>query len=221
MSRHCHLLVIFAIALGCLPLTANGEKVSTSPEDCLVAEVFPRPSVSGSAVVPVGINRDTTDADTTETDTTDQIERKSPGRALLYSLGGTVVLAPVLGTGLIVGPAFGHYYANNRLQASIGAGIRGLSAGAVLIGLFGTTTEAFTDPDFYSDSENMEDPGNSTSAKIGAVGLRVLLASALVDIVMAPFAAQDFNEARGITARVGPAVGPGAEQVGLALKVQF
>lgn len=221
MSRHCHLLVIFAITLGCLPLTADGEEVPISPEDCLVVEVYPRPSGPSSVVVPVGARRDTTDADTTEMDTTDQIERKSPGRALLYSLGGTVVLAPVLGTGLIVGPAFGHYYANNRLQASIGAGIRGLSAGAVLIGLFGTTTEVFTDPDFYSDSENMEDHGNSTSAKIGVVGLGVLLASALVDIVMAPFAAQDYNEARGITARVGPAVGPGAEQVGLALKVQF
>ena len=57
--------------------------------------------------------------------------------------------------------------------------------------------------------------------RLAGIGGGIVSVSALVDIVTAPIAAQNYNEARGITARVGPAVGPGAEQVGLALKVQF
>jgi hypothetical protein len=51
----------------------------------------------------------------------------------------------------------------------------------------------------------------------GFIGIGTVSVSASVDIVAAPIAAQNYNEARGITARVGPAVGLGSRQVGLAL----
>jgi len=140
---------------------------------------------------------DTTDADTTQADSLAQ--RKSPGWALAYSLGGTVLLAPIFGVGLIVGPSFGHYYANNRFQANLGIGIRTLSGGLVLVGVVGSALDA-VDTVF---------------------GAGILMGSALVDVVMAPFAAHDFNEAHRVTARVEPVLEPGSEQVGLALRVRF
>ena len=124
MSPVRHLLVVFVIGFGCIPLTANSEADPIRPADRSVAEAYPRPSGSSSAVVPVGANRDTTDADTTR-----QADRKSPGWALARSLGGTVLLAPVFGVGLIVGPSFGHFYADNNVQAGIGIGVRLVGGG--------------------------------------------------------------------------------------------
>ena len=208
MLRRCHLLVIFAIALGCLPLTASSEAAPIRPADRSVAEGYPRPSGPSSVVVPVGARRDTTDADTTG-----QADQKSPGRALARSLGGTVLLAPVFGVGLIVGPSLGHFYADNDLQAGIGIGVRLVGGAAGVVGLGAYSVGLIL---------SGEGDGNVNEAKtLGLIGIGIVSVSALVDIVMAPFAAQDYNEARGITARVGPAVGPGAEQFGLALKVQF
>ena len=211
MSRCC-LLVVLAIALGCLPLTASSEATPICPADRSVAEAYPRPSGSSSAVVPVGTNRDTTDADTTR-----QADRKSPGRALARSLGGTVLLAPVFGVGLIVGPSLGHFYADNDLQAGIGIGVRLLGGAVVVVGLarIGLTVFEILLGDPSSSIELKE------ARRLAGIGGGIVSVSALVDIVTAPIAAQNYNEARGITARVGPAVGLGAEQVGLALKAQF
>ena len=160
----------------------------------------------------MGAGRDTTDADTTR-----QADRKSPGRALARSLGGTVLLAPVFGVGLIVGPSLGHFYADNDLQAGIGIGVRLLGGAVVVVGLARIGLTVF--------EILLGDPSSSTELKearrLAGIGGGIVSVSALVDIVTAPIAAQNYNEARGITARVGPAVGPGADQVGLALKVQF
>lgn len=89
MSPVRHLLIVLAIGLGCIPLTANSEADPIRLAGRSVAEAYPRPSGSSSAVVPVGAGRDTTDADTTR-----QADRKSPGRALARSPGGTVLSPP-------------------------------------------------------------------------------------------------------------------------------
>lgn len=160
--------------------------------------------------------------DTTETDTTDsggmgQLERKSPTRALAYSLGGTAALAPVFGIGLVVGPSFGHYYADNQFQANLGIGIRLLGGGAAVVGAagsaLGATEEVFGDGNQDVDAE--------TFGLIGGIGGGIVLISAVVDIVMAPFAAQDYNEAHELEVRVHPTAGPGPDQAGLALEVKF
>jgi hypothetical protein len=208
------MLIICIASVGAFFPATGHRMVSACPSPVATAPVATGP------VAEVVAHGDITDTDTTEADTTDQVERKSPGRALLYSLGGTVILAPVLGIGLVVGPAFGHYYANNRLQASIGTGIRGLSAGVVLVGTFAAAGQVYTDPDIGSGSEDGE-VVDQTYARIAAAGLGVLIASALVDIVMAPFAAQDYNQDHGLEASVRPTAGPGADQVGVALQVQF
>jgi hypothetical protein len=87
--------------------------------------------------------------------------------------------------------------------------------------MIGTTTEVITDPDVWSGSEDGEVIENRANPLIAAVGLGVLMASALVDIVMAPFAAQDYNEDRGLAVEVRPTTGLGADQVGVVLQVQL
>ncbi len=51
-------------------------------------------------------------------------QRKDPRRAVWYSVGGTVLGAPLFGAGLLLGPAAGHFYADNNRRAWVGIGIR-------------------------------------------------------------------------------------------------
>lgn len=208
---HCLLIICIASVGAFFPATGH-RMVSACPSPVATAPVATAP------VAEVVAHGDITDTDTTEADTTDQVERKSPGRALLYSLGGTVILAPVLGIGLVVGPAFGHYYANNRLQASIGIGLRVVAGGVAVVGLAGTVLVEIDEVFFDGDSDGIDGP---RAKRMAGIGGGIVLASVLVDIVMAPFAAQDYNQDHGLEASVRPTAGPGADQVGVALQVQF
>lgn len=156
-------------------------------------------------------------------DTTDRsasgIDHKSSSRAVLYSLGGTVLLAPVFGVGLIVGPSFGHFYADNTGQAWTGIGLR---SGGVLFPIVATAITTGGDADGYE--------GLETFALTGLVGLIGILTSAVYDIVTADNAAQEYNRDRRLSARLGPTVvtlnvdrgSPSLGQhVGVALSVQF
>jgi hypothetical protein len=138
--------------------------------------------------------------------------------ALARSLGGTVLLAPVFGVGLIVGPALGHIYAHNTLQAGIGIGLRAVAGGVAVVGLAGTVLVEIDEVFFAGDSDGIDGP---RARRMAGIGGGIVLASALVDIVMAPIAAKNYNEARGLMAQVTPAVGPGPGQVGLAVQVRF
>jgi hypothetical protein len=158
--------------------------------------------------------------DAAETDTTIQVEtttRKSPSRAQLYSLGGTLVpvvlgagmnkemddvRVPLLAAGILVGPSAGHFYAENTTQALTGIGLR---LGGVAIGFRGL----------------LENPLGEGGEGLILVGGLTILTSGVYDIFTAGGAARDYNETHGLKAHVGPAVGPQGEQVGLSLQVQF
>lgn len=134
---------------------------------------------------------------------------KAPGRAVLYSAGGTALLLPAGGVGLVVGPAFGHFYAGDAQQAWTGIAIR--SGGAFAVGVGGVLALG--------------------APRVGwgllTIGALVVSGSALFDIVTAWHSAQDYNEAHGLSARVAPAyrvapaAGPRSAPVGLALHVSL
>lgn len=154
-------------------------------------------------------------------------KRKSPGRALAYSLGGTILFAPLFGTGLIAGPAAGHFYAGNGGQAWIGIGIR---SGALLTtGIGMALVWGSTQPTGFKDDPgggtNPDPPLGDGAGKAGialaVVGAAALLGSATYDIVTASGAAKKYNRSREVKAQVTPAVGPQGEQVGLSVRVRF
>ncbi len=167
-------------------------------------------------------------ADVAETDATIQVETKpgkSPTRAQLYSLGGTLVpvvfgaamdkerddvRVPLWIAGTLVGPSVGHFYAENISQALTGMGLR-LGGGA--LGVLGGA--AVLDAALGGDSS-----GEGGAALFLAGGLTILISGGY-DIFTADDAARDYNEAHGLKAHAGPAVGPQGEQLGLSLKVQF
>lgn len=130
-------------------------------------------------------------------------ERKSSGRALLYSVGGTVLLLPAGGVGVVIGPAVGHFYAANSQQARAGIAIRTGGAGAVGIG--GVWA--------------LGAPRVGWGLLTG--GALVVAGSALYDIVTAPRSAHEYNKDHSLSAQVAPTVGPRGEQVGLALRISF
>lgn len=152
------------------------------------------------------------------------VQKKSPERALAYSLGGTAgpaFLGPSLATtstagwregvgwglligGIFVGPSLGHFYAENNGQAWGGILIRG---GSAALGLWGNWIRIF------------EDSGRGKA--LVATGALGFAGSLLYDIATAYSAAQDYNQAHGPKARVMPKVGPQGRQAGLSLQVQF
>lgn len=61
----------------------------------------------------------------------DSLQLKKPGHAVLISAGTSVVLMPVAGLGIIVGPGAGSIYADDWQRAKLGIGIR--SASLILV----------------------------------------------------------------------------------------
>lgn len=174
---------------------------------------------------------------------------KSPGRAALYSLGGTVL--PVAGGlilmsvgersaswgrvevgtdlnqfgavlvvgGLVAGPAAGHFYADARRRAQIGMGIRG---GAAVVGIGAATVILFdTSFDFFV----LEEPRLSRTGRVAEDVLTgvvaVMLGSALLDIATAPLSAYRHNENNSLRVQVAPRVSPILDQAGLAVHLRF
>ncbi len=134
-------------------------------------------------------------------------QRKDPRRAVWYSVGGTVLGAPLFGAGLLLGPAAGHFYADNNRRAWVGIGIR---TGGALLPILATA-------------------GRSGYAGLGVflvtapIGGAVILVSAIYDIVTADNAARQYNRARGLRVsdvRVAPTIGgTQGNQVGLTVEV--
>lgn len=163
--------------------------------------------LAGAGVIPASAQQpDSVEVDTTGPDSTwtvASVERKSPERAVLYSAGGTL-LTFVSGIGIIVGPSFGHFYANDYSRAW--GGIAWRTGGLLLAGTLGLAGLATT----------------SDAAVLGA-GLAFIgvLGHALHDIVTAWNSAKEYNESHDVSAQVAPTVGPQGEQVGLSLSVQL
>lgn len=133
-----------------------------------------------------------------------RIDQKSPARATVYSTAGTLLLTPVFGSGLVVGPSFGHFYANNTRQAVTGIGFRAAGATAFIVGL--------EDAVGADASEGAE--------AITVVGLVTVVCSAVYDIGTADDAVRRYNERHRRQVRVVPAADRNGK-VGLALRVQL
>lgn len=148
----------------------------------------------------------------TDTSGTETV-RKDPGRAVSWSVGGTLLLTPAFGAGLIVGPAFGHFYADNNVQAWRGIGTR---AGALTMPLLGFA---------MATGEEDMDEGITVLSVMTGIGLAGILASGIYDIATADNAARRYNQIHGFQAtdvQVSPTIGgPQGEQVGLSLRVTF
>jgi hypothetical protein len=154
------------------------------------------------------------------------VDQKSPSRALAYSLGGTVLLAPLFGAGLVAGPAAGHFYAGNSGQAWAGIGIRSgafLTAGLGMGLIWGSTqpTGFKSDPDGeYDPTPPFGDRARTAGVVLFGAGIAALLGSATYDVATVRGATKEQNRSRAVQAQVAPAVGP-HEQVGLSIRIQF
>lgn len=140
---------------------------------------------------------------------------KSPGRATALSLGGTLLLAPAFGAGLFIGPAFGHFYAENHSQAWQGIALRGGTAIAALAAAE-SSGGGSSGPDGDFD-------GLGEALAWLAVGAGVVIGSGIYDIATAGDAAREYNRERRLkSARVAPtAGGPQGEQIGLSVRIEF
>ena len=135
-----------------------------------------------------------------------EINRKSPGRALLFSTAGTVVplsLATtnfgsaglgLVATGFLLGPSLGHLYAENYDRALFGIGFR--LGTPFLLGAMAGPSGVF-------------------------VGLAIAAGSALYDIVTAGGSARAYNSEQHPRVQVKPKTGPTGNGVGIALHVTF
>ena len=143
---------------------------------------------------------------------------KDPGRAVWYSAGATVLLAPAFGAGIIVGPAAGHFYAGNSERAWKGIGTRAGAAAAPIL-----LAEAATLGGNDGAAEGFQ--GLGVFLLSGAVAVGVIGYSAIRDIATADDSAREYNRAHGPTSanlRVAPTIGgPQGEQVGLTMQVEF
>jgi len=180
---------------------------------------------------------------------TKDAERKSPVRAGLYSLAGTVgpmaaglVLmrvgdwsrsagrvevstefeqfgAILLLGGLVAGPAAGHVYVDDHGHAYTGLWIRG---GAAAVGVGAATVIVL---DATGSLLALESPALSRTGRIaedvlmGAV--LVMVGSALVDIVTAPLSAREYNETTRLRVGVVPHIHPSLDRAGLSVRLRF
>ncbi len=125
--------------------------------------------------------------------------------------GGTLLLAPAYGAGLFVGPAFGHFYAENHSQAWVGIGIR-----------TGTALVAISAAESAQNQQGVSEAPNFDGLEWLLIGAAAVLGSGIYDTATAGTAAREYNRTHGLRARVTPtAGGPRGEQVGLSVTLQF
>ncbi|MCS3940403.1 hypothetical protein GGP84_003055 [Salinibacter ruber] len=130
---------------------------------------------------------------------------------MALSLGGTLLLAPDYGAGLFVGPAFGHFYAENHSQAWVGIGIR-----------TGTALVAISAAESAQNQQGVSEAPTFDGLEWLLIGAAAVLGSGIYDTATAGTAAREYNRTHGLRARVTPtAGGPRGEQVGLSVTLQF
>ncbi|WP_263784415.1 hypothetical protein [Salinibacter grassmerensis] len=126
-----------------------------------------------------------------------------------YSVGGTVLGAPIFGAGLLLGPAAGHFYAENNRRAWVGIGVR---TGGALLPVLATVGRSGYE-------------GLGIFLVAAPIGGAVVLISAIYDIVIADNAARRYNRAHGVDIsdiRITPtAGGPRGNQIGLTVEVEL
>lgn len=113
-------------------------------------------------------------------------------------------MPPVFGSGLIVGPSFGHFYADNTQQAVTGIALRTARATALLVGV--------------EDSFRQNSSGGPEVVSV--IGLVTVVGSAVYDIATAAHAAREYNERHDRQAHLVP-TSAGNGQVGLVLRVKL
>lgn len=162
-----------------------------------------------------------------------QKEPKRRWRAFLYSFGATVVpvaagvalgsrdgdasedLALSLsGAGLIVGPAMGHWYADDDEQARRGILVR---LGATAVVSVGAVTAGL---DLLGDDELS--PAGNVGVALALGGMAAMAGSIVYDVATAPQSATQYNNAHDdVRVSVAPHVDPVRDRYGLAVRVQM
>jgi len=174
---------------------------------------------------------------------------KSPARAAVYSLGGTVlpmagglalmtvgersmswgrievgtdlsqVGALLVVGGLVAGPAAGHIYADHRRQARLGLGIR---SGAAVVGIGAATVLLLdTSLDFLGPEESRLSRTGRIAEGVLTGAIVALMGSAVVDILTAPFLAHHQNGESTHRVRIDPRVSPDLDQAGMVMRLRF
>lgn len=153
---------------------------------------------------------------------------KSPRRAVLYSLGATVLpigagtllanagngsndlaaFTLIMG-GIIVGPSAGHFYADNRRRAWMGVGLRAAGSAVMISGAVLVEDEL----------SGRGDLGNAGSL-LALGGMLLTSGSAAYDLFTAPRSAHAYN-VRNVRLSVQPTVNPSQKAAGLALSMRF
>ena len=154
------------------------------------------------------------------------VELKSPRKALLYSALGSLAPAgagtllaslgdgsndltafTLITGGVLVGPAAGHFYADNRRQAWVGIGLRTTGSAAMVAG----TTLIFDDL--------FDDDADTGGSVLVLTGLILTGSSFLYDIFSAPKSARQYNQRQSLS--VHPQLDPVNETAGLRLAWRF
>ncbi len=203
--------------IGCLLLLTGG----------CTAEIGVSPAVAQQ--------RDSTGVDTTAREVHTQaraaLGRASPNRALLYSLGGTVIpIAGGLGLiaasqsnpptlprqlgaimflgGWVVGPSTGYFYADAPRRAWTGIGIR---TTGLLVSVLGQVWYHRRGPEERRDGASL----------LGIACLVTVIGSAIYDISRVSLSVRRPTDARDLKAQVTPRIEWRSKQVGLSLRLSL
>lgn len=124
---------------------------------------------------------------------------------------GVMVPLVLIGTGAIVGPSFGHFYAGRHLRGATSAGLRAMAAVATVWLSLGPC------PLFEEDCS----PSQKTAAATFLLaGTGLVVALAIYDIVTAPASVRKSNQAMGALG-LTPYVSADGRTVGLLANLRF
>jgi hypothetical protein len=159
-------------------------------------------------------------------DTTDAGSVKSPGTGRLISAAGTIglvgagilMISPghgagtgsiMIASGIIVGPSFGYFYANETGRGLSGIAVRtGIVGGSIAVGLIVGSTQ-----------KNGWD-GLGTAVLISSIGALAASVLALDDVVSVGNLIEENNKRLGkATISLHPAYFPQTESAGLSLQI--
>lgn len=184
-TRH-RLFVCLLLLSGLLAIEAGVLPASAQPSSAVEADTTTRNTVSRTA------------------------EQKSVGRAVTYSLGGT--LGPLLVraasdappadmllvAGLLAGPSIGHLYAQKEGRALINILTRGAIAGVGILSFIATF--------------------NPVLLTLGGL---LFAGHAIYDIATTPRSVREYNDRSSASFDIAPAARPRSGQVGLSLQIQL
>ncbi len=128
-----------------------------------------------------------------------------------------------LAAGLLVGPSFGHFYAQNHDQAWTGMAIRGGAAASGMLALWAYPfqEEGGATPDRASSGNESAANAEGILSWVTVASAAVLFSRSVYDLLSTPQAVQEYNAQPDVRASLTPHVSPGRKAAGLTVRVQF